>query len=383
MKVALDTRWIFPELSGVGVYTQALLAHFGELAPDIEFVLLFDNPATQERVAAALALARHPNLQPCRVPYGVFAPRGQLALPGLLRTLGIDVFHSPNYMIPLLAFPAHRPGRIRCAVTLHDLIPLVLPDHAPRSRKRRLFPLYRGLMHAIAARADAILTVSAASRADIVRLLTGARGAGRVRVIPNGVDPRFQPAGPGAPAAPGPRRILYVGRADPYKNLVVLVDAFAELRRRGHADLELVLAGSPDPRYPEAGRRAAALGVDAHVRWTGYLDPADLLAQYRQAAVLAHPSSYEGFGLQVVEAMACGTPVVCTRAASLPEVAGDAALFAETGDAASLAAQLHRVLTDPTLAGQLRARGLEQARRFSWRRAAEATLAVYRELAAA
>jgi glycosyltransferase involved in cell wall biosynthesis len=179
------------------------------------------------------------------------------------------------------------------------------------------------------------------------------------------------------PMEPGPPEILYVGRFDPYKELVTLVEAFAQLRNAGlRARLRVI--GPPDDRYPEPHERARALGLDDVISWSGYLSDEELRAAYQRASVFVLPSSYEGFGLPVLEAMACGTPVVCSNATSLPEVAGDAALLVEPGRAEPLAEAIRRVLTDQTLAEDLRKRGLHQARAFTWKRAAQETVEVYR-----
>ena len=156
---------------------------------------------------------------------------------------------------------------------------------------------------------------------------------------------------------------------------------FARLVGESGVDARLRIVGSPDARYPEAGEAARRLGVADRVEWSGYLDDAGLVKAYRDADALALLSRYEGFGLPVLEAMACGTPVVCSDAASLPEVAGNAARLVAPGDVAGAAAALKDVLTAPAEAARLRAAGLAQAKTFSWRTAAEAMLRLYGELA--
>ena len=177
------------------------------------------------------------------------------------------------------------------------------------------------------------------------------------------------------------RLLLYVGRSDPYKNVTGLIRIFKAARERAPMPLRLCIAGSPDPRYPEAVRLAAELGLSDAVTWTGYLSDEALTALYRRADVLVHPSRYEGFGLQVAEAMASGTPVVCSRAGSLPEVAGDAALMFDPDDIDGFADAVVRVIVDERLSAALRAKGRVRAAGFTWARAARETLAVYRAMA--
>ncbi|MCE9616201.1 MAG: glycosyltransferase family 4 protein [Lentisphaerae bacterium] len=382
MKIVIDARWIFTQISGIGEYTRELIRQIAVMERRHDYTLLFQDATVMQRTIQELDLDAALNVHPHLVPYGVFAPRGQLDLPCELRRLGAHVYHSTNYMIPLRAFPRNRAGTIRCVVTIHDVIPLLFRDHAPQSRKARLFPIYRWLMREIGQRADRIITVSAASAADIARTLEiPADGAIKLCPIHNGVATRFSAlARRPAKDATEERRILYVGRSDPYKNLPVLVEAFARVRPRLPFPCRLVVAGSPDPRYPQASECARRLAVDDHVQWTGYVSDHDLVTLYQNADLLVHPSRYEGFGLQIVEAMACGLPVVCSRAGALPEVAGDAALYAAPDDVDGFAAHILAVLTDPALAADLSRKGPPQAARYTWRATAEKTLLVYEDL---
>ncbi len=384
MKIAIDARWIFSEISGIGEYTRELIRHLARDPGRHDYTLIFQDPALLERTRAELALAESAPIVFQRVPYGLFSPRNQIALPPLLRRLNIRVFHSPNYMLPLLAFPRHGRGPLRAVVTIHDVIPLLFPDHAPRSKKSRVLPLYRALMRSIGRRADRILTDSAASARDLIReLAIPPDQAGKVLTVYCGVSTRFVPpvARPSR-AADVPRTLLYVGRADPYKNLTGLIRAFEQARALVPVPLELIIAGAPDPRYPEAQQLVYERGLEPHVHWTGYVPDGLLTRLYQEADALLHCSRYEGFGLQVVEAMACGTPVICSRAGSLPEVVGDAALLADPDDVETFARHVATVLTRPDVAAQLRARGLARAATFTWAATAARTREVYDELEA-
>ncbi len=360
-----------------------MIRHLALADRENRYVLFFDDAARKERVLAAAGVAGADNFSACVVPFGLFSLANQWHLPRVLAAQRLDVFHCPNYLIPLRAFPRGQPGRIRCVTNLHDLIPLMFPEYAPHSRKRRLFPLYRWIMREVGRRSDVILTGSACARDDIIRHLgiPPARQA-NVLAIADGVAERFKPAPAGAPAAPagsqaGARVILWVGRPDPYKNLAGLVTAFTRLKAAGGLPVTLRLVGALDPRYPEAGLLAAKLGVARDVVLTGYVSDDQLLEEYRRASVFVLPSRYEGFGLPVLEAMACGTPVICSNRASLPEVAGDAALQVDPDDLPGLAEALARVLENPRLAGDMAARGLRQAAAFTWTATARKTLRAY------
>ncbi|HAL92591.1 MAG TPA: hypothetical protein DCM68_06155 [Verrucomicrobia bacterium] len=374
-RVAVDARWVFRELSGIGRYTLELLKQLGEGGGAFRFLVLVRDAERRAFVEREAGVAGKANFEFAEVPQGPFSVRGQFAVARLLRERKVDVYHSTNFMIPLPAFPRRKPHAVKCLCNIHDLIPLVHPEFTPKALKTRFFPVYRALMHEIALRADTVLTGSESAKRDILRLL--GIPAERIVVAADGVDARHVPGGEKPSARGGPKTVLYVGRSDPYKNLPGLVEAFARLVKDGGVDARLRIVGSPDVRYPEAGAVARRLGVADRVEWSGYLDDAGLLRAYQEADVLALLSKYEGFGLPVLEAMACGTPVVCSDAASLPEVAGAAARVVAPADVAGAAAALKEILTDPAEAARLRAAGLEQARKFSWRTAAAAVLRAY------
>lgn len=385
MRIAIDARWIFPEISGIGAHTRELILHLALNDTDNNYILYFNDVRLRDRTWEEASLSGKPNFESVIVRWTLFSPSGQLLMPRRLRADRIDVFHSTNYMIPLLAFPKRGNRPIHCVVTIHDLIPLLFPSATPQALKTRLFPLYRRLMREVGARADRIIAVSRASRDDIIRCLRIPAGAEeRVRVIHNGVSDCFRPpAGPRVSDSDDPSRtrvILYVGRSDPYKNLPALVETFDVLRRSASFPVRLRIVGPPDPRYPEPRERARQLGAEPFITWSGYM-PADVLVKaYQDADVTVLPSSYEGFGFPLVDSMACGTPVVCNDIPVLREVGGDAALYASISDRNAFAVALLSVLQDPTARNTMIRRGHERARAFSWTRTARETLDIYREL---
>jgi len=388
MKIGIDARWIFPEISGIGAYTRELVKHLAQIDTANSYVLFFEDPAISDRTIVEANLEKAKNFTTQLLPFGVFSLKNQLNLPGILADSGIDVFHSTNYMIPFLAFPRRRRGKIKCAVTIHDVIPLIFPDHAPKSKKARFFPIYKRLMIEVGIRADAVVTDSESSRFDVIKYL---RMAGQshalVKSIYCGVSPRFKPPEGGrkmdsASAAQNKRKrtILYVGRSDPYKNLATLIMAFFSAVKMCPFPVELVIAGSVDPRYPEAAKLTSELSMEGSVKWTGYLSDDQLVAAYQNADVLVHPSKYEGFGLQIVEAMACGTPVVAGNAGSVPEISGDAAILLDPEDVNGFADKIQLVLTDSNVWNSMSEKGIAQASKFTWARTAREMLSVYEEI---
>jgi glycosyltransferase involved in cell wall biosynthesis len=258
------------------------------------------------------------------------------------------------------------------------------PESAPRGKTVRFYPVFAfALRHSLQS-ADAILTSSRVAAAEISHAFP--RVASRISVVPVPVNPLFfQALDPDEVArarreyAPAGRLILYVGRLNPYKNPVSLVKAVAQLRGRG-LDVGLVIAGREDSYYHAPEQAARELGIEQFVRRTGYVEISTLRALLQAADVLVLPSTFEGFGLPPVEAMASGTPVVCANRASLPEILGDAALLVEPEDPASIAAGIERVLTEPSLRAEMVRRGRQRAQLFTRETAGEQVRAVYRRL---
>ncbi len=378
--VVLDARLVDEAPSGIGVYATEMLSRIPRLAPDLRFIALFRSEKIRDKAMRGEPPA---NVTAAILPYGPFSPKSQLLLPAFLRRCGAALYHTPNFIMPYLAFPRRLGGRCRCIANIHDLIPLVVPNYAPNSRTSKFRGVYRACIREAVRRSHAIVTGSQAAKDDIVRVFgLDAGTAARCHVIFDGAD---LPAA-GVEHAPvkaaddtaTPRLLLYVGRMDPYKNIPMLVEAFARMKAACPFPLRLKVVGPKDPRYPEAERRAAELGVADEITFTGFVTDDELAEAYRTADLLTHPSRYEGFGLQLVEAMAAGTPVLCTDGGSQPEVAGDAAVVVPADDAAAFADAAVSILRSPERQEELRRLGHARAVRFSWEATARATLALYR-----
>lgn len=270
----------------------------------------------------------------------------------------------------------------RVAITIHEAG--VMLNLAPPTAADYLFRFTNRWLHQ---RMDALITVSEFGRREVNE--TCRVPLGRIHVVPNGVDPTFSPgevsAADSARLAEAyglpERYILSVGRMDPHKNVLRLIQAYAEVRQRG-VDLPLVIVGGRHlPEYTaQVEERIEQLGLRRFVTVAPFITDADLPDVYRAATALVYPSLHEGFGLPILEAMSCGTPVACSGTTALPEVAGGAALLFEPTDVAAIASAMHDVSTDAGLRERLIAAGLERARQFSWGAAADATAAIYRKL---
>jgi glycosyltransferase involved in cell wall biosynthesis len=300
----------------------------------------------------------------------------QMVLPAALNRHGAHAVHGLVNVLPLV-------GRLPGVVTVHDLSFVRTPQMLPPLKR---FYLAR-LCAASVARARCVIAVSRQTAADITRYF-GAPAA-KVHVVYNGVSAAFTPGDAESSAhfrrAKGlpDRYFLYLGTLEPRKNLELLVRAFARWRHeigQPAEDVKLVLAGGKGWYYDTIYAQVAALGMADSVLFPGYISLPELPDWYRGAELFVYPSLFEGFGLPVLEAMACGTPVVCSQAASLLEVAGEAALTFPADDEEALADALRCLSGSPTQRARLRDLGLAQAARFSWTVAAAQTIELYDSL---
>ena len=363
MKVGLVTAFLGNLRAGTWTYASRLLR---ELAPLCDVWAI----EREERILAELSGV------PTKVYPGGGGKIGKLVWPNLIlpdraAADGFDLVHAPN------PFGTFRRTACRNVITIHDVTPLLFPG----THERTNVLYHRHLLPAVLKRADRVITVSESSRRDIVRCFGLAEE--KIAVVSNGVDPAFLPDPVGEPgetvrSLPRPY-ILHVGTLEPRKNLELLIRSFALARRRG-LDHYLVLAGMRGWGGSRLEAVAAELGVAEALILAGYVPHDDIPHLYAGADFFVYPSLYEGFGLPPLEAMACGVPVITSDTSSLPEVTGDAALLVDPRSEGEVADAMLKLAGDVALRRELREKGLVQARRFTWRRAAEATLAVYREV---
>jgi glycosyltransferase involved in cell wall biosynthesis len=342
--VALDADVLGRRRTGDESYVSALLAELTQLDHGLRLA----------------AVTRRPELVPDGIEPVRLDARNQIlrmavGLPRLLRRLQPQLAHFQHVIAPGCPCQA--------VVTIHDLS----FERHPQLMGRRDRLVFRTMVPHSVRRAARVLAVSEWTKRDLIEHYGVA--AEKVIVTPNGVDTLFKPG----PGGDGPPYALFVGTLQPRKDPIAALEAVA----MANADLRLVLVG-PDKGLGEEARRAASrLGLNGRVAFAGYVEKEQLAKLYRGAVCLVFPSLYEGFGLPVVEAMASGTPVVAAASGSIPEVAGDAAVLVDPGDAVALAGGIERAIADRE---RLVRAGLERARRYSWAETARRTLDVYREL---
>lgn len=326
--ILADTRWIGPH--GIGRFAREVIARIRHVSP----------------LPDSLSLLH---------PFEAFW------LSALLLRVHPRVYFSPGFNPPLWS-------PVPFVFTIHDLIHLRFPEET--SARKRAY--YRFVVRPATARAYRVLTVSEFSKREI---LEWARlPEYKVVVVGNGVGPEFSPQG--KRHEPGYPYVFYVGNTKPHKNFNRLLEAFARSGLLG--EVRLVCTGSPSKRVLSLIQE---LGLERHVVFAGTIPDELLPAYYRGALALIFPSLYEGFGLPTLEAMACGIPVVTSSVTSLPEVVGDAAVLVDPYDVESIAWGIQRVVEDSFLREELRRKGLERAKQFSWDKTAELTWKVLQEAA--
>jgi glycosyltransferase involved in cell wall biosynthesis len=364
VRIGIDARKLHD--FGIGTYIRNLLRQLARLDNETDFVL-FCRPEDR----AGLSMLGE-NFRAVTETAGNYSIAEQLRIPLALRREGITLFHAPHYVLPPLV-------PCRSVVTIHDCIHLMFPQYLPG---RTALAYARGSIAMAARRAARIITVSESSKRDILRFVDVPPE--KIDVIYNAYDERFA-VEPGEEEVIRVRErfqlhdefVLYAGNVKPHKNLERVIQAFDLVRRRGLEHLKLVVIGDEVSKYAALRRAVHKHQLHKYVRFLGYLPEKTLAVMYRLAAVFVFPSLYEGFGLPPLEAMVSGTPVVTSNVSSLPEVAGDAAVLVDPYDPHAIAEGMYTVLTDERVRRELRRKGLERARLFSWESAVRRVRDIY------
>jgi glycosyltransferase involved in cell wall biosynthesis len=363
----IDGRPLFGDsaVRGIGSYVRSLLGAMAELGAADDIGLLVpagralpaDVAAWRDHVAGEIPVVKR-RLQPVL---------DHLLVMRQLRRIRPRLFHATEWAQPLRsATPV--------VVTVHDLIPFIYPRLYPWMRRERIVAVR--LLH----RAQAVITVSRQTADDVTRIAHVPDE--RLHVIHHGVSPAFHPADATQITATLQRHgitspyVLAVGTQDPRKRVELLMDAFARVDTA--AVPLIVLAGHQGGYLDDCRRAASRYGITSRVVLTGHVSESELVALYSGALSLVTASGYEGFGLPLLEAMACGTPSIACRNSALIEVSGEAGVLVDDGDAGALAATVSRLAPNNSERADVVARGIAHAARFTWRRAAEQTLDVYR-----
>src|SRR5271169_3333709 len=375
VKIAIDIRRMTE--FGVGTYIRNVVRTLGRLDHENTY-LLIGSPGKVEEIGAL-----PPNFHTVPLSASDRSFQGYREFRTALQRLGCDLVHIPN----LFSMPRALPCPY--VMTVHDML-----EHLSRAREQSGFwrSLHFQMTKQVLAGAARIFAVSNFTRNEIEKLFE--IPSDRVEVVYNAIDERFLHGH--ATAADRDliaRRyqvtypfLLYAGRISPHKNVVRMIEAFSALkteleRDQAYPDLKLIIIGDDLSGNPDLRRTVVRSGVQHDVRFLGFVPIEVLRIFYDEAKIFVFPSLYEGFGLPPLEAMVHGTPVVTSNVSSLPEVVGNAAVLVNPENVFEIMRALHRVLVDQSLRDKLKARGYEQAKRFSWDAAAQQILRVYHEVA--
>lgn len=388
MKIAIDCSLVPGPRGGIGQYSYSLVHALSRIDTVNRYSLYLLFPAVNHILHPEYKKAELPETANFKVIYKTIPVHFQLlrllwfpGMPGSLREymlggLDADVVHSHSYCVPRF-----RDRRKRLVVTVYDVSVLTHPEC--HTRANRAFCL-RGIKDAVRY-ADSIIAISEHTKEDLMKYFDAPAELVTVTRLA---------AGPGYREVKAPEvlraardkyglpenYILFVGSLEPRKNVRTLLKAYSSLPERFKREFCLVIAGGRGWLNSDIPGVVKDLNISERVRFAGYIDKDDIAAVYSQAAVFAYPSLYEGFGLPILEAMSCGTPVVTSDASSMPEVAGDAAILVSPTDADGIAAALERVLESAEVREEMREKGLKRAAGFSWEKCAGETLDVYRKV---
>ncbi len=365
MRIGIDCRIFGTGFTGIGRYTYELAKHFIDLNAKLECpheLVFFLNQKeykefeTGEHSKKVLVNAKH------------YSIAEQFKLPGQLRKEKCDVIHFPHFNVPLFY-------RKPFTVTIHDL---TLSLFAGRKMKKWHHKLaYNLTIKSATKRAKKIIAVSRHTKKDIVKHLYIPEE--KIQVVYNGVDPKFKLIRDLDKLTPTLKKykiekpfLLYTGVWRSHKNLPRLIEAFGILKREKRLDIQLVITGKPDPLHPEVKETVKNLQLQEDVIFPGVVSEEELIHLYNAASIFVFPSLYEGFGLPVIEAMSCGTPVAASNKSSIPEVCGkDNAVFFNPKSTREIAESITMLYKNVDLQVSLIERGLRRASEFSWRKAAE------------
>jgi glycosyltransferase involved in cell wall biosynthesis len=364
MRVGIDARLVYYSQAGIGQYIIHLVKGLASVDQENEYVLLQSRKDDTD-------ILEQPNFKRVSLWTPSHHRLERYSLNVELMRLGLDVLHSPDFI------PPHRPS-CRSVITVHDLAFLLYPHFLTKESAR-----YYGHIDQAVRWTDHIIAVSESTRRDTIQHLGVPED--KITVVYEAANPIYRPVDRAEAqeqvrnrtGVDGPY-VLFVGTIEPRKNVPTLLRALWQLGQCYKQDVRLVLAGGRGWLFEDAFAVVEELDLQDRVHFVGRVSSEDLLYLYNAADLLTLPAFYEGFGLPPLEAMACGLPVVVSNVASLPEVVGDAGLLVDPHDVDELTVAMWRVLNDDALRQEMREKGLRQATRFSWERAARETLEIYR-----
>jgi len=369
-KIGIDARMYGYAQTGIGNYIRHLLKYIFELDKENNYVI-FLLPEEYDNF-------KLPNkrIRKIKVSAKWYGWKEQFLFPIELYKENLDLMHFTHFNSPVLYFK-------KSIVTIHDVTPYFFPGHKMKSVIRKIG--FRTVFFSSVKKASKVIAVSKNTKIDIVKHFKIKKN--KINVIYEGADSQFKVISNNQKITEIKKKynitkpfIFYTGVWRNHKNLVGLVKAFGILKNKYKLNYQLVLGGKEDPYYPEVRKTWEKLGLEKEIIRTGFIKQEELPLFYNATEIFVIPSFYEGFGLIGLEAMACGTPVVSSNKTSLPEVLGDAAIYFNPNNPKEMAEKMKLVLTDKKLYNELREKGFEQVRKYSWEKMGEETIEIYKKI---
>jgi glycosyltransferase involved in cell wall biosynthesis len=365
MRIMIDARF-WGTKTGISAYTENLVKNLEIIDRKNKYIILLEEKYFDQYIPKMV------NFKKIKISAPHYSVAEQVRLPGLIKKVKPDLVHFTNFNHPI----AYRGN---CIFTIQDLILSLYPPNVGSIKKE----LYKLIINSAVQKAKEIIVPTESTRRDLINTLKVKEN--KIKIIPDGFT---------APVIIKDKKkdylknkygisdkyFFYIGRFAPHKNINGLIDAFYLFKLKYGAKYQLVLAGKKDKDYSSLIKRVKKLKLEKDIIFSGFIDDSDLGIVYQKALILLLPSFYEGFGLPVLEAMSVGTPVLTSNISSLPEIAGDAALFVDPEDKKAMAEGINKILSNNKFTKSLVQKGYEQAKKFSWRKMAKETLKVYNSL---
>lgn len=373
MKIGINARYLQKETSGIINYLLNLIINLKKIDRQNEYILFFgnDKPVPAEVLCDNFKSdipSMPTNSQIMRVLWE------HLYLPVAIKKLKIDVFHEPSFIAPVFK-------KCPTVITIYDLAFL----YYPKCFTRRNVMYFKAMLAGSINRADAIIAISENTKKDIINHFKV--HPDKIKVIYGGVDAFFRIVNNAEETSRVKRKfnitkeyILNVSLISPRKNLISLLKSFKKLREDKNIDCQLVIAGGKGWRYKDIFKMVRLLELDNNIIFTDYVSNEELLHLYNNAMLFAYPSLYEGFGLPILEAMACGCPVVSSSTSSIPEVCADAAMLVNPESIDDLTEAIYIMITEDSIKQVYKKKGLERIKYFLWEGTAQKTLSVYKKV---
>jgi len=377
MKICFDARVIIDEETGLGNYTYNILKNLLEIDAENEYTALINKSLREDHPVKEL---QYKNLKKNYVEIRQVSPQQQLLVIAPLLKEQPDVYHYPNFDLPIFQ-PYYS------VFTVHDLT--YLRHQSLYMNGRWLKNWYtKHIMKLGAKKAKRIITVSQSTKQDLIEILNVPHQ--KIEVIYEAIDDSFlngkvsekDPTFQNLPfeIKACEKYFLFLGERRPHKNIIRIIEAFARFKKGKHNNFKLVIAGKSYSNYQEPEKMIKDLGLSNSVLLLGYVDESEKKALFKNTECFLFPSIYEGFGIPILEAMACGTPVITSNISSMPEIAGDAALIVNPYDIYEISTAIEIISQDTNLRNRLIKAGLDRIKDFSWKKAAEHTLKVYENI---